>query len=172
MNDRKSEQYFALFLILIGMGVRLLPHPANFTPLTALALFSGTVLSPGAALVVPVAAMVASDLWLGAHGLFWVVWGSFFLTVWLGFWVKQNPKASRIVLGTLAGSFLFFVLTNLGVFLFQDMYPKNFSGLTECFVMALPFFRSSLLGDFFYAAVFFGIYNLAKYFATHSLRKI
>ena len=167
MNDKRFEQYFALFLILIGMGVRLVPHAANFTPLTALALFSGTVLSPGAALTVPLAAMMASDLVIGPHDLFWLVWGSFFLTVCIGFWVKQNPGIRNILLGTFAGSLLFFVLTNLGVFLFENMYPKNQAGLAECFVMALPFFRSSLLGDFFYSGVLFGIFYWVKNFSFH-----
>ena len=162
MNDKRFEQYFALFLILIGVGVRLLPHPGNFTPLTAVAIFSGTVLSSGMALTVPLVAMMASDLVIGTHGLFWLVWASFLLTVFIGFWVRKNQKTSTIILGTLAGSILFFVLTNLGVFLFQNMYPKNFAGFVECYTMALPFFRNSLLGDFFYTAVFFGIFHLAK----------
>jgi len=78
MNDKKSGQFFALFLILAGMGLRLLPHPANFTPLTALAIFSGAVLPPGAALTVPLLAMMASDLVVGPHSLYWLVWGAFF----------------------------------------------------------------------------------------------
>ena len=162
MTERKLEQFIAFFLILAGIGVRLLPHPANFTPLTAIALFSGTVLTPGMALTVPVIAMMASDLILGPHELFWLTWGSFFLTVWIGFRVRQNQKTTTIFLGTLAGSVLFFILTNLGVFLFQNMYPKNFPGLIECYAMALPFFRNALLGDFFYSFVFFGIFYLAK----------
>ena len=160
--SRKSEQMIAFLLILAGMAVRLFPHPANFTPLTALAIFSGTVLSPGLALTVPLIAMMASDLVIGPHGLFWLTWGSFFLTVWIGFWVRKNQKASTIALGTLAGSVLFFILTNLGVFLLQNMYPKSFSGLLECYTMALPFFRNSFLGDVFYSALFFGIFYAAR----------
>ena len=168
MDHKKFEQLLALFLIFIGVVVRLLPHGDNFAPLTALALFSGAVVSPGAALSVPVLAIMASDLWIGPHDLFWLVWGCFLLTVGIGFWVKKNPGALNIVLGTFAGSVLFFILTNLGVFLFENMYPKSFSGLVECYAMALPFFRNSLAGDFFYAVVFFGSYNLALRFVCHS----
>ena len=166
MTEKKSEQFIALLLILAGIGVRLLPHPANFTPLTAIALFSGTVLSPGLALSVPLIAMMASDLVLGPHPLCWLVWGSFILTVGVGFWVKRNQKIQTIFLGTAAGSILFFILTNFGVFWFQNMYAKNWTGLADCYLMAVPFFRNSLLGDLFYSAVFFGIYAMA----THSLR--
>ena len=161
MTEKKFQQYAAFLMILAAVLIRVLPHPANFTPLTALALFSGAVLSPGLALTVPVAAMIASDLVLGAHPLFWLTWGCFVLTVPIGFWVRRRSGIFRIAAGTLAGSLFFFILTNLGVFLFQDMYPKNSAGLAECYAMALPFFRNSFLGDIFYAAVFFGVWNLA-----------
>ncbi len=161
MTERKFQQTAALLLILAGILIRVLPHPANFTPLTALALFSGTVLSPGLALTVPVAAMIASDLVLGPHPLFWLTWGCFLLTVLIGFWVRNRRSVLRIAAGTLAGSVLFFLLTNLGVFLFQDFYEKSWTGLAQCYAMALPFFRNSLLGDIFYTAVFFGVWHLA-----------
>ena len=68
----------------------------------------------------------------------------------------------KIFLGTLLGSSIFFFITNLGVFIFQTMYPKNPAGLVECFVMALPFFRNTLAGDLFYTAVFFVVFAFLK----------
>lgn len=160
MNDKKIGQRVAFFLIAAGILVRMLPHPANFTPLTALSIFSGAVLSPGIALTVPLIVMIASDILIGPHPLFWLTWGSFFLTVLIGLWVRRKRGVARIFFGTVAGSVLFFVVTNLGVFLFQDMYTKDLPGLIQCYLMALPFFGNSFLGDIFYSAVFFGIFGL------------
>ena len=120
------------------------------------------------AIGLPLLVMMITDIFLGWHPLFFLTWGSFFAVSLLGFYLRKNPKASGIFLGTLGGSVLFFIVTNLGVFLFQGMYPKDFSGLVECFVMAIPFFRNSLLGDLFYSAVFFGAFALFRSFSRRA----
>lgn len=162
MDSKKFEQWFALALIFAAALARLLPHPPNFTPLTAAAVFSGTVLSPAVALTVPLAAMIASDMVVGPHPLFFLTWGCFLVSAAIGFWVRRDPRTFRVVFGTLAGSLIFFVVTNLGVFWASGMYEKNFSGLAECFTLAIPFFGNSLAGDFFFVVVFFGVFSLAR----------
>ena len=156
------EQITALVLIALGVVFRVLPHPDNFTPVTAIAVFSGVTLSPALAFTVPLIVMMASDLLIGPHPLFWLVWATFVLVTWLGQAVRAKNDLLPVAFATLGGSALFFVLTNLGVFLFQDMYPKSAAGLVECFALALPFFRNSLAGDFFYTAVLFLIFELAR----------
>jgi hypothetical protein len=44
------------------------------------------------------------------------------------------------------------------------MYPRSFSGLMECYLLAIPFFRNTILGDLFYTGVFFGSYELLTFF--------
>jgi len=161
-SENKREEFLALALVLIGVLLRILPHPLNFTPVMAIALFSGVVLSPGLALSVPLLVMMASDLVIGLHSLVFLTWGAFALAVFIGLWVRKSPSASKVIFGTLAGSVLFFIITNLGVFLFQDMYPKNAEGFIQCYVMALPFFRNFLLGDLFFSALFFTVFALLK----------
>ena len=161
-SENKFENALGIFLVGIGVLLRVLPHPANFTPVTAIALFSGVVLAPQIALVLPLIVMIASDLLLGPHALYPLTWGSFFLVSLLGVGLSRDVRPGRIFLGTLGGSTLFFVITNLGVFLFQNMYEKSWTGLVQCYVMALPFFRNSLLGDLFYSAVFFGVFAAVK----------
>ena len=169
-SENKREQWLGLGLILIGAGLRMLPHPDNFTPVTAIALFSGVVLPPSIALTLPLIVMISTDLIIGPHPLFWLVWGAFSLVSLLGVWLRGNSKPRTVIFGTVAGSVLFFVLTNLGVFLFENMYPHTREGLARCFTMALPFFRNSLLGDLFYSAVFFGIFATAKLRAPAGIR--
>ena len=152
----------ALGLVVVGVLCRMLPHPANFAPVTAIALFAGVTLRPALALTLPLLIMVASDLLIGPHPLFAFTWGAFFIAGLIGCAIKDRAGGLAVFLGTSAGSLIFFVLTNLAVFLFQDMYPKDFPGLVQCYVMALPFFKNTLLGDLFFSFVFFSSFVLLK----------
>jgi len=50
-------------------------------------------------------------------------------------------------------------VSNFGTWLSGTLYPMSLTGLTECFIMAIPFYGNTLLGDLFYVAVLFGIYE-------------
>ena len=61
----------------------------------------------------------------------------------------------------LLSSLSFFIITNFGVWLMH--YPKSLTGLLECYTLAIPFFRNSLIGDFFFAGVlYFGFEFVSK----------
>jgi len=165
------------FAVLIGMimvatAMRLLPHPPNFTPITAMALFGGACFADKrAAFLVPLLGLFLSDLVLGFHDLMPVVYGSFILTVCLGFWLRQRRSVPAIMGASIAAAVMFFVLTNLGVWAFDAMYPKTMAGLEECFVMAIPFFGNTLLSSLFYSAVLFGgLEAVRKIGADHAER--
>ena len=159
-------------LILVAAASRLIPHPLNFVPIGAMALFGGACLtSKRLAFLVPLAAMLVSDLAigllsgdlsLGLHRLIPVVYGSFALIVCLGFWLRRRRKAVPIAAATLASSATFFVLTNFGVWAFGSWYPKTWDGLVACYVAAIPFFHNTLLGDAFYVTLLFGGLALAE----------
>lgn len=157
----KPETLIALVLVALAAAYRVLPHPDNVAPVAAAAIFAAAVLPPRAAFAVPLLAMIASDLWLGPHGLFWLTWSAFALTGLLGLWVKRRPNAARLALASVAGSTFYFVVTNLGVFFFEALYPKTWAGLIECFGMALPFYRNTLAGDLVFSFALFGVYALA-----------
>jgi hypothetical protein len=128
-TETKSETLFALFLIFSGMALRVLPHPQNFTPITAIALFSGVVFRPALALTVPLLLMIGSDIVLGPHDLFWLTWGCFFIVSVMGLGLKKNSGSGKIFFGMFVAFVIFFIVTNLGVFLFENMYPKTWAGL-------------------------------------------
>ena len=161
-SRNKQEEFLALVLVLMGVFFRVLPHPDNFTPTTAIALFAGVTLSPALAFTVPLAVMVASDFFIGFHSTYPLVWACFLFVTWLGQSVREKEGVMPLAFATLGGSVLFFILTNLGVFFIDNLYPTTAQGLVECFTMALPFFRSSLLGDFLYTAALFSIFELAR----------
>lgn len=150
----------AILIILFAALSRVIPHPANFAPIAAIALFSGAYLNKRYAFIIPVAAMLLSDLIIGFHsGMIWV-YGSFVLITLMGLWLKNNKKLLTITGTTLVSSVLFFIITNFGVWA-GGMYGYTFNGLAECYTMAIPFFRNSVAGDLFYVAIMFGLYELA-----------
>ena len=152
----------ALSLILIGVLLRFMPHAPNFTPVAAIALFSGTYLNKKYALLIPLVLMIVSDIFIGLHDVVIFTWGSFVLITLLGFWIKRHKNMFRIISASLFSSFLFYVVSNFGVWL-AGWYPHNLRGLIDCYIMALPFLRNFTSATIFYVAVFFGIYELTAY---------
>ena len=150
-------------LILFGILMRLIPHAPNFTPVAAIALFGGAILPGWQGMVVPLLLMIGSDIFLGFHGNVLWVYGSFLLVAWIGRRLGKDATIGWIGFGALSSSLLFFLITNIAVWLSPDgMYPKTFSGLMVCYMMAIPFFRNELLATFLYSITFFGVYRLAE----------
>jgi uncharacterized membrane protein len=151
----------AFVMILGGILMRLVPHLPNFTPIAAIALFGGTYLNKKYAFIVPLVAMFISDIFLGFHSTMIYVYGSFLLTGVIGLWLKNHKNAKNVVGAALFSSVLFFLITNFGVWA-TGWYPKTLSGLMQSYVMGIPFFRNTILGDLCYTGVFFGAYELAQ----------
>jgi hypothetical protein len=161
----KLDIIFAVVLILIGASFRLLPHSPNFTPICAIALFAGVYFNRKMALLVPFLAMVISDIFIGYYdfSLMIIVYSSFFVCVLLGLWLKNHKKWYLFLGGSVLGSLIFFFSTNFAVWAFTPWYTKNILGLIQCYAMALPFFKSTLLGDLFYVFLFFSAYEFVYY---------
>ena len=161
-------------LIFAAVLTRLIPHPPNFSPIEAVALFGGAYFAKRQwALVVPLVAMFASDLLLGLlnGGIYWsyfasagylLVYACIALSTVLGFGLRGKVGAGRVLAYSLAGSLLFFVVTNFGVWLSGSMYPKNLGGLVAAYVAGIPFFQWTVLGTLFYSALLFGGFELLR----------
>lgn len=163
-KEKILEFFVALLFILVGISLRLIPHAPNFAPIAAIALFGGVYFSKKIALVLPVLAMLISDAFIGFYDfkIMAAVYGSFLLSVVLGFWLKNHKKWHTVAGAAILSSVLFFLITNFAVWAFSPWYAKTFSGIIQSYVMALPFFRNSLLGDLFYTSVFFGAYEIVR----------
>ena len=156
------------FLLLTGIIIaaaffRLIPHPPNFAPIAAMALFGGAYFSKKwAAFLIPLAAMFVTDLFLGFHATMWAVYLSFALIVVIGMMMIKQKKVGNIFFASVTASVTFFVLTNFGVWLSTPYYAKTGTGLAACFTAAIPFFHQTLLSDLFFVAIMFGLYELVK----------
>lgn len=148
--------------VLLAAASRLMPHPPNVTPIAAMALFGGAHFSSlAAAYVVPLAAMLLSDLVLGFHPTMPFVYASFLLIVLIGTQLRRRT-ASAAAVAALGSSVLFFLVTNFGVWVTGTLYPKTGAGLVTAYAAALPFFRNTVVGDLLYVAVLFGGFALLE----------
>jgi hypothetical protein len=164
MNGAMNARILALISgIVATAALRLVPHPPNFSPIDAMALFSGAYLGRRSlAFVAPLAALLLSDLFLGFYHGMAFVYGTVALVVVIGWWLSSRRTPLRIGAAAFASAVLFFVLTNFGMWLFSGFYPRTLSGLVTCYVAAIPFFQNTLAGDLFYAALLFGGFALLE----------
>lgn len=153
----------AAVLIVLAAVLRILPHPWNFTPIGAMALFSGSVFKERwLRFAFPLLALFAGDAVIGFHKLMLVVYLSFMVSVAIGICIGENRKVFRIASGTLFGAVQFFLVTNFAVWAVFTTYPKSLAGLLACYAAGVPFFWNTLAGDVLYATLLFGGYALAE----------
>ena len=150
-------------MIVAAAVLRVAPHPWNFTPIGAMALFSGSMFrKPWMALLLPLASLLAGDIFAGFYKLMLVVYASFAISVAIGRWLGENRSVARIGGAVFLGAWQFFVITNFAMWAVGGFYPRTAHGLINCFAAGVPFFWNTLGGDAFYAGVLFGGFALAE----------
>ncbi len=155
-----SATLTAIGFITVGAVVRLMPHPPNLTPLIAMALFAGAWLSPSLAIALTVATMLVGDVAIGWVPQNLMGYVGLAAIVGLGHWVRARQRPLVLAGTAVAGSTLFFLLSNFGVWLEGWLYPRTLDGLLACYTAGLPFYRRQLAGDLAYTALFFGAFHL------------
>jgi len=168
---KKTKQKIVLFLYFVGFIAlsRIIPHPPNFTPVIAIAVFMPYLTrSLYSAMLVPLSAMFVSDLYLGFHSsMFWV-----YISILLGVTLSQytmSIKKTYVHLGSnaLMSSVIFFAMTNFAVWMSGTMYPLTLDGLLLCYTMAIPFFGNTIAGTLFYVSLL----GLVSYSTTNISRR-
>ena len=163
MTANHSRLVTLLGAIVAAAALRLVPHPPNFTPIGAMALFSGAYLGRRPlAFVAPIGALLLSDLILGFYHGQATVYFSVALIVMVGMLALRRVSPIRVGAAALASSVLFFIITNLGMWYCSGFYPRTTAGLEACFIAAIPFFQNTVAGDLFYATLLFGGFRLAE----------
>src|SRR6478735_7466706 len=164
MNAVMNSRLVILLSAIVAAAVlRLVPHPPNFTPIGAMALFSGAMFGRRAiAFLAPLGALLLSDLVLGFYHGQATVYFSVALIVMIGMAALTRRSTVRVGAAAIASSILFFVITNFGMWLFSGFYPRTLLGLETCYIAAIPFFQNTLAGDLFYATMLFGGFRIAE----------
>ena len=177
-----SFNYLVILVALIVLGVagRLLPHPPNFTPMAATALFAGFIfLKRYIAVIAVVVTMLLTDYfafgylsaeWFASKSM-WVVYLALLFPVVFKNFLQKKLGLFRVAGAALASSTVFFIATNFAVWAFSPMYEKTLEGLVLCYTMAIPFFQNTVAGDLIWSGVIFGTYFLLRNYSNLQIFK-
>jgi hypothetical protein len=152
----------AMMIVLAALS-RLLPHPPNFSPIEAMALFGGAYFAKRwLSIVVPLLAMLLADFFIGFHSGMPVVYGSIVLISVLGFALRGKISALRIASFGLISATVFFLITNFAVWAGASMYPMTANGLLACYIAGIPFFHWQIAGVATYSIILFGGFAMLR----------
>ena len=178
----KSFNYLVILAVLIALGVagRLLPHPPNFTPMAAIALFAGFIfLKRYMAVIAVVVIMLLTDYfafgylsaeWFASKSM-WVVYLALLFPIVFKNFLQKKLGLFRVAGAALASSTVFFIATNFAVWAFSPMYEKTLEGLVLCYTMAIPFFQNTVAGDLIWSGVIFGAYLALRNYSNLKIFK-
>ncbi len=152
-----KKQIFPIGLILILALSRLIPHPPNFTPIIAVAImscyfFKNIYLS----FAILIISMLLADFFIGFHVKMIFVYPSILIISYIFYKVNYEISFKNLFIFGFFGSVIFFIISNFGVWLIEDLYEYNMKGLIECYILALPFFKNTFISTviFSYAAIY------------------
>jgi hypothetical protein len=155
--------WLALALVIVGVVLRVMPHPWNFAPIGAIALFGGARFDRRYfAVGVPLLAMFIGDAFVGFHSLMPVIYATYALIAVIGMFLRDRATIPAIGAGVLLSSTIFYLTTNFAVWAIGTTYAKTAAGLLACYIAAIPYFGNTLASDALYSAIFFGIFAIAE----------
>jgi hypothetical protein len=169
----------ALLLIVAAIAYRIVTGLAiisgstalsNFAPMAAIALCAAAYFPAKFKFAVPMIALLVSDVVLNVSYGF-SLFSPFVVSHYIGFalvgalgWLLRNRASVKTILpASIAGSVIFYAVTNAVSWLFDPGYPKNFAGLIQALTVGLPqysatpswmFFRNSVVSDLLFTGLF------------------
>lgn len=166
----KKQVLYILFLAVLAVVSRFIAPWPNFTAVIAVTFTGGLLFKEKSlALLFPLLVVFFSDLVLNntlyategftifTKGAEWL-YGAYLLVALLGILNTGNNKVARLVVGSVIGSLLFYLITNFGVWLGGSLYSKDLTGLLSSYAAGLPFLLNQVLGTLFYGFVIYGFY--------------
>ena len=162
-----GKEIFPIGLILLLAISRLLPHPPNFTPIVAVAIMSGYFFrNVKFAFVVLLISMLLVDVFIGFYKHMFFVYLSLFLITFIFFKISDKINFKNLCVFGFLGSLIFYLVSNFGVWASGVLspvtnltYEKNLNGLINCYFLAIPFFKNTLLSTI--------VFSYAAFLANH-----
>jgi hypothetical protein len=161
-----NNKFLTITTLIFGAAMlRLIPHAPNFSPIGAIALFGGAYLNRKfIAYLVPIMAMVLSDLFLGFYGPeMLITYAGFVASIFIGTQLKNKLNVINVAIGSMASSLVFFLITNF-VFFYPTslvpLYTHDFAGIVNSYIAGWPFFQNTFASDLLYNSILFGGFYL------------
>ena len=170
-NMKKNTLLLILFLSVVVLAARLIPHAPNFSPLASVILFGGVYITNKKYLILPFIALFISDIFLGFYSwqIMLSVYGSLAVIMLLGQVVVKHKNVINIISSSLLAGIIFFAVTNFSVWYFGNWYTADLSGLITSYTMAIPFFKNTIMSNLFYSGILFGVYEAVQYLAKQRI---
>ena len=152
--------YFKIFLgIFVALAAsRFIPHPPNFTSLIALSFYVPLIFGRKFILSV-VLSFAITDIFFGLHSTILFTWGSVFIIGMISTYFKKS-LLTRMT-GVVSSVVIFFVITNLGIWLINP-YDHNVGSLLDTFSLAIPFFLYNIISTIIFSIIIEIIYWINK----------
>jgi len=156
--------WLAVALMVAGVVLRVIPHPWNFAPIGAIALFGGAHFERRSfAILTPLLTMFIGDAFIGFHSLMPVIYATYALIAVIGMLLRdRRTSVPAVGGGVLLSATLFYLTTNFAVWMTSAMYAKTTAGLAACYVAAIPYFGNTLASDALFTTAFFGIFAVSE----------
>lgn len=149
----------ALSLVAAGVALRVIPHPWNFAPIGAIALFGGARFDRRwMAIALPLITMLIGDAFIGFHSAMPVIYATYALIAVIGMFLRDRSSIAAIGGASLLSSTIFYLTTNFDVWARGTTYAKTLTGLVTCYIAAIPFFGRTIASDLLFSAIFFGVF--------------
>ena len=156
LNIEKKKEIFPIILILILALSRLIPHPPNFTPIIAVAIMSSYLFrNIYFSLTVLLISMLLSDFIIGFYKNMFFVYVPLFLITYLFYKITKKINIKNLFLFSFLGAFIFYLVSNFGVWFTGSLYEKNLNGLIECYLLAIPYFKNTVFSTIFFSYLAF-----------------
>ena len=155
------NNFFSISLIFILTLSRLIPHPPNFTPIISAAILSSFFFkNVNLSISVILISMFVSDLLIGFHNYIFFTYIP--LVVIAIIFKEKILKYNNILVYSVTGAIIFYLISNFGVWFLGKTYDKNIYGLISCYIAGLPFLKNSLISTIFYTYLTFSIFKFYK----------
>ena len=154
---------FSLGIFLILAASRFIPHPPNFTPIISMAILSAYFMKNlKHSVLLIISAMLITDIFLDFYKNIIFVYLSLIIITSFSFKLSSKINTKNLFLYCILSSLVFFILTNFGVWTLGNLYEKSFQGLIECYFMAIPFFKNTLISTIIFSYAAFALDYLYK----------
>tara|TARA_Y100000590_G_scaffold87716_1_gene98365 strand:+ start:470 stop:991 length:522 start_codon:yes stop_codon:yes gene_type:complete len=150
-NFFNKDTYLVILVLILSIS-RLIPHPPNFTPIVAVAITSGFLFKKKyLSFAVLIISLLLSDFFIGFYKNMPAIYGTLLLITYFFFNIGNKINYKNLFVFSFLGALIFYLFTNLAVWISSGLYEKSLAGLLECYILAIPFFRNTLISTIFYS---------------------